>query len=81
MEGLIKSSSVWRMWPAVIIWIIRNRVILQKKWGFRPMVSRMLSEARALGVVEITVHEPDSQVAGLFSRFCRMCMLLRAAGR
>ncbi len=41
----------------------------------RPMVSRMLSEARALGVVEITVHEPDSQVAGLFSRFCRMYAL------
>ena len=26
----------------------------------RPMVSRLLSEARALGVVEITVHDPES---------------------
>ncbi len=37
----------------------------------RPMVSRMLSEARAFGVVEITVHEPGSGAAGLLGRLCR----------
>ena len=37
----------------------------------RPMVSRLLSEARELGVVEITVHDPETQSAGLLSRLCR----------
>lgn len=27
----------------------------------RPLVSRMLSEARELGVVEITIHEPGAR--------------------
>ncbi len=46
---------------------------IAKEMGIsRPMVSRMLSEARALGVVEITVHEPDSQADGLFRRVCRL---------
>lgn len=36
----------------------------------RPMVSRMLSEAREAGIVEITVHEPDGQAAGLLERLC-----------
>lgn len=27
----------------------------------RPLVSRMLSEARELGIVEITVHEPGAR--------------------
>ena len=31
----------------------------------RPMVSRMLSEARELGVVEIVIHEPGTQAARL----------------
>ena len=34
----------------------------------RPLVSRMLSEARELGIVEITVHEPGAQSAGLMNR-------------
>lgn len=34
----------------------------------RPLVSRMLSEARALGVVEITIHEPGARAAGLLDR-------------
>jgi len=34
----------------------------------RPMVSRMLSEARALGVVEITVHEPGAGTEELLGR-------------
>ena len=31
----------------------------------RPMVSRMLAEARELGVVEITVHDPETRIATL----------------
>lgn len=34
----------------------------------RPLISRMLSEARALGVVEITVHEPGDRSAALLDR-------------
>ena len=34
----------------------------------RPMVSRMLSEARELGVVEILIHEPGARAAGLLDR-------------
>ncbi|MEA4934671.1 MAG: sugar-binding domain-containing protein [Lawsonibacter sp.] len=34
----------------------------------RPLVSRMLSEARELGVVEITVHEPGEQFDSLLDR-------------
>ena len=34
----------------------------------RPLVSRMLSEARELGVVEIVVHEPGAQAASLLER-------------
>lgn len=34
----------------------------------RPLVSRMLAEARALGVVEITVHEPGARAANLLDR-------------
>ena len=29
----------------------------------RPMVSRLLTEARQLGVVEITVHDPEVKAA------------------
>ncbi len=36
----------------------------------RPMISRMLSEAREAGVVEITIHEPDGRAAGLLERLC-----------
>ena len=34
----------------------------------RPMVSRMLAEARELGVVEITVHDPGTRTATLLER-------------
>lgn len=34
----------------------------------RPLISRMLSEARELGVVEITVHEPGARAASLLER-------------
>ena len=34
----------------------------------RPMVSRMLSEARELGIVEITIHEPGAREARLLER-------------
>lgn len=34
----------------------------------RPLVSRMLSEARELGIVEITVHEPGARAAKLLER-------------
>ena len=37
----------------------------------RPMVSRLLSEARALGVVEITVHDPESQARSLLDQLRR----------
>ena len=41
----------------------------------RPMVSRLLSEARELGVVEITVHDPEAQSAGLLGQLCRTSSL------
>lgn len=34
----------------------------------RPLISRMLSEARELGVVEITIHEPGAKAASLLER-------------
>jgi DNA-binding transcriptional regulator LsrR (DeoR family) len=34
----------------------------------RPLISRMLSEARNLGVVEITIHEPGAKTANLMER-------------
>lgn len=34
----------------------------------RPLVSRILSEARELGVVEITIHDPEAETAGLLER-------------
>lgn len=41
----------------------------------RPMISRMLSEAREAGVVEITIHEPEGRAAGLLERFCATGLL------
>ena len=38
----------------------------------RPMVSRLLAQARELGVVEITVHDPESRAAGLMERLRRV---------
>ena len=38
----------------------------------RPMVSRLLAEARALGVVEITVHDPETRAGRLMERLRRM---------
>ncbi len=37
----------------------------------RPLISRMLAEARDLGIVEITVHEPGSEESRLLERLCR----------
>ena len=37
----------------------------------RPMVSRLLAEARELGVVEITVHDPGEESSGLLEQLCR----------
>ncbi len=37
----------------------------------RPLISRMLSEARELGVVEITIHEPGAGTTGLLDRLRR----------
>ena len=34
----------------------------------RPLISRMLSEARELGVVEITIHEPGARREDLMER-------------
>lgn len=34
----------------------------------RPLISRMLSEARELGIVEITIHEPGTREARLLER-------------
>ena len=34
----------------------------------RPMVSRLLAEARELGVVEITIHDPETKTARLLDR-------------
>lgn len=34
----------------------------------RPLISRMLSEARELGVVEITIHQPGARAANLLDR-------------
>ena len=34
----------------------------------RPLVRRMLSEARELGIVEITIHEPGAREARLLER-------------
>ena len=42
--------------------------IAQELGVSRPLVSRMLSEARELGIVEITVHEPGARAAGLLER-------------
>ena len=33
----------------------------------RPLISRMLSEARELGIVEITIHEPGPGRPGCWS--------------
>ena len=37
----------------------------------RPLVSRILSEARELGVVEITIHDPERRTATLLDRLRR----------
>ena len=42
--------------------------IAQELGVSRPLVSRMLSEARELGIVEITVHEPGAQTTRLMDR-------------
>ncbi|MGI5962290.1 MAG: sugar-binding transcriptional regulator [Lawsonibacter sp.] len=41
----------------------------------RPMVSRLLAEARALGVVEITIHDPDTGQDILLDRLRRISPL------
>lgn len=42
----------------------------------RPLISRMLSDARELGVVEITIHEPGEEGRRLLDRLCA-CFQLR----
>lgn len=42
--------------------------IAQELGVSRPLISRMLSEARELGIVEITVHEPGARAARLLDR-------------
>ena len=42
--------------------------IAQELGVSRPLVSRMLSEARELGIVEITIHEPGARAARLLER-------------
>lgn len=42
--------------------------IAQELGVSRPLVSRMLSEARELGIVEITVHEPGTRAARMLDR-------------
>lgn len=41
----------------------------------RPLVSRMLSEARELGIVEITVHETGARAARLLERLRTSCSI------
>ena len=40
----------------------------------RPMVSRLLTEARQLGVVEITVHDPEVEAASLLEQLQSCCL-------
>ena len=42
--------------------------IAQELGVSRPLISRMLSEARELGLVEITIHEPGAREARLLER-------------
>lgn len=42
--------------------------IAQELGVSRPLISRMLSEARELGIVEITIHEPGARAARLLDR-------------
>ena len=57
---------------AATIWRISGRADIAREMGIsRPMVSRLLSEARALGVVEITVHDPESQAGSLLDQLRR----------
>lgn len=39
----------------------------------RPMISRLLAEARQLGVVEITIHDPGFKGESLLERLCSFC--------
>ena len=41
----------------------------------RPLISRMLSEARELGVVEITIHEPGARMENLLERLRSFCAI------
>lgn len=46
----------------------RQRDIARELGVSRPLVSRMLSEAREMGIVEITIHEPGARAAGLLEQ-------------
>ena len=64
------------MWPAGYYLEDQRQSDIARELGVsRPMVSRLLSEARALGVVEITVHDPEAQSAGLLGQLCRTSSL------
>lgn len=45
----------------------------------RPLISRMLSEARELGVVEITIHDPGERTSALLTRLESRTSLLGGA--
>lgn len=45
----------------------------------RPLISRMLREARELGVVEITIHDPSEETAALRTRLMECTSLLGSA--
>ncbi len=46
----------------------RQSDIAQELGVSRPLISRMLSEARELGIVEITIHKPGARTARLLER-------------
>ena len=46
----------------------KQRDIARELGVSRPLVSRMLAEARELGIVEITIHEPGARAAGLLEQ-------------
>lgn len=51
----------------------RKQSDIAKELGVsRPLISRMLSEAKNYGVVEITIHEPENSQENLLSRLCEI---------
>ena len=51
----------------------RKQSDIAKELGVsRPMVSRLLAEARELGIVEITIHDPETRTENLLDRLRRI---------